>query len=42
MIDGRCLAVGRQIDGMKLVGVDRGSATFRAAGVTVILRPATD
>ena len=37
IIDGRCLVVGREMDGMKLVSVDRSSATLRGGGVEVKL-----
>jgi hypothetical protein len=42
IIDGRCLTVGREIDGLKLVAVDRDSATFEADGIAVKLPLAKD
>lgn len=37
IIDGQCLVVGRQMDGLKLVAVDRNSATLEADGIEVKL-----
>ena len=42
IIDGQCLTVGRQIDGLKLTAVDRSSATFESDGVAVKLSLAKD
>jgi hypothetical protein len=42
IIDGQCLTVGRQIDGLKLTAVDRSSATLRADGIEVKLLLAKD
>lgn len=42
IIDGQCLVVGRQMDGLKLVAVDRDSATLEADGVAVKLSLAKD
>jgi len=42
IIDGQCLTVGREIDGLKLVTVDRNSATLRADGIGVKLSLAKD
>lgn len=42
IVDGQCITVGRQMDGMRLVAVDRGSATFAGDGVKVTLRLPTD
>ena len=42
IIDGQCLVVGRQMDGLKLVSVDRSSATLEADGIKVKLSLAKD
>ncbi len=42
IIDGQCLTVGREIDGLKLVAVDRNSATLESDGVEVKLSLAKD
>jgi hypothetical protein len=42
IIDGQCLVVGHQMDGMKLVSVDRSSATLEADGIKVKLSLAKD
>jgi hypothetical protein len=42
IIDGQCLVVGRQMDGLKLVAVDRNSATLEADGIAVKLSLAKD
>ena len=42
IIDGQCLVVGRRMDGLKLVAVDRSSATLEADGIKVKLSLAKD
>jgi hypothetical protein len=42
IIDGQCLTVGREMDGMKLVSVDRSSATLEGDGTSVTLMLARD
>jgi len=42
IIDGQCLTVGREIDGLKLVAVDRNSARLESGGVEVKLSLAKD
>jgi len=42
IIDGKCITVGRQMDGMRLIAVDRGSATFASEGIEVTLRLPTN
>jgi hypothetical protein len=42
IVDGQCITVGRQVDGMRLVSVDRGSATFADDGIKVTLTLPTD
>ena len=42
IIDGQCLVVGHQMDGLKLVAVDRSSATLEADGIKVKLSLAKD
>ncbi len=38
IVDGQCITVGGQMDGMRLVSVDRSSATFSGDGIKVKLR----
>jgi len=38
IIDGQCITVGRDMDGLRLVSVDSGSATFEGDGIEVTLR----
>lgn len=42
IIDGQCITVGRAMDGLRLVSVGRGSATFAGEGIEVTLRLPTD
>ena len=42
IIDGQCVTVGRTLDGMRLVSVDRRSATFQGGGIRVRLTLAKD
>lgn len=42
IIDGQCLTVGRDIDGLKLTAVDRGSARLEGDGIEVKLSLAKD
>ena len=42
IIDGQCITVGGQMDEMRLISVDHGSATFVGKGVKVTLRLPTD
>ena len=42
IIDGQCLTVGRQMDGLKLVAVDRDSAKLEGDGIEVKLSLAKD
>ena len=42
IIDGQCITIGRDVDGLRLVSVDRGSATFQGNGIEVTLRLAKD
>ena len=42
IVDGQCITVGRQMDGMRLVSVDAGSLTIAGDGIEVTLNLPTD